>query len=136
MLYVVSFVLMFALSILLQEAEPQLPSAFLAFVPLIVVGINWIVAMTPLGASFGKRNITAATSAVLAPIAMLMLGIHLPSWPTWGGDVLLWFAGVQTFVLGMFGAWLQVWKLQQVLYDLLKRQAGTPDAIAAMLARA
>jgi len=115
MLYVVSFVLMFALSILLQEAEPQLPSAFLAFVPLIVVGINWIVAMTPLGASFGKRNITAATS---------------------GGDVLLWFAGVQTFVLGMFGAWLQVWKLQQVLYDLLKRQAGTPDAIAAMLARA
>ena len=135
MFYIISFVAALALAVLLQQAEPEIPSVVQALIPALTIAINFLVAKTELGKQFGKRNITAVVSVILAPVALYLLGESLPTWPVYEGDVPAWLAAVQLFMLALWGLVLSFWKLQQVLHDLLNGQAGMPDAIAERLMR-
>ena len=135
MFYIISFVAALALAVLLQQAEPEIPSVVQALIPALTIAINFLVAKTELGKQFGKRNITAVVSVILAPVALYLLGESLPTWPVHDGDVPAWLAAVQLFMLALWGLVLSFWKLQQVLHDLLNGQAGMPDAIAERLMR-
>jgi hypothetical protein len=121
----IALVLMTAL---LQGEE--LPSSVQVLIPLVVIAINFIAAKTPLGEKYGKRNITAVASLPLAVLAVYLMGSSLPSFPTRTGELLAWFTGLQLWLAAVYGIWLAFWKSQQMLYDLINGQIGSPDALA------
>lgn len=118
---------------LLQQANPEIPAAIQALVPVLTIGINLIAAKTDFGKAFGKRNLTAVLSLPLAMLAVYLMGESLPVFPVWSGDILAFLAGLQLWALALWGIWLSFWKLQQGIYDLLAGQLDTPDGTAKRL---
>ena len=91
------------------------PEWVATLLPLIVLGVTFLVNKIPAIAAFGPRNLSAVVAIVITAIVVVLNPPALPS-----GEIM-------SVIEGFIALMLWAWKGAQTVYDALTGQLMTPS---------